>query len=419
MRRPLLVLFILVLCVALNYTKKENLDKTYDNKVVRVHGTVKEKKVNQRYNEYRVDKFLVRDYSKNKKIDIGQKLDIKGNFKSLDNMNYEEFDYGRYLKSNGYKGLIYISSYKVVGKDKVYTYLGKTKNCISYINRYLYKKNSDFINSLYLGQRQDLSEKEIEMFSRTGTSHVIAISGMHTTILCTLISFMIGGINKVFKLILMSIIMILYCMMVGTSPSIIRAIVFIIVLYSAVFIDKKRDGISTLSLIGSFLVINNPYIIYNISFQLSFLATLSIIYFYGYINNKLRISLISLTLSSNILTLPVIYYNFKGIPITSIISNLIIVPFIGIIIYFSIISVIMFKINIFISKVIARLNIIIIDIIYFLLDKLSNFDFLYIEIDEPSKFIVITYYAVVFLYMYCKELKVMKEQENELQGYYK
>jgi competence protein ComEC len=206
--------------------------------------------------------------------------------------------------------------------------------------------------------------------------------------------------------------------MIGTSPSIVRAIAFTMILYLAIFFDRKIDGISTLSLIGIFLVINNPYIIYNISFQLSFLATLSIIYFYGYINNVIKLSLISLTLASNILTLPIIYYNFKGIPIISVISNMVIVPFIGIIMYMSIISISIFKINIGIAKFIAYFNIIIIDNIYFLLEKLSSLDFAYIEIDNPNMIYVLIYYTAIFLYMIYKELKVMKEQKNELQGYY-
>jgi len=206
--------------------------------------------------------------------------------------------------------------------------------------------------------------------------------------------------------------------MIGLTPSILRAIAFITILYLSVFMDKKRDGISTLALIGIFLAINNPYIIYNISFQLSFLATLSIIYFYGYINDVIKISLISLTLASNILTLPIIYYNFKGIPIISIVSNIIIVPFIGLIIYMSIISVTIFNINIGIAKFIAYFNRVLINGIYYLLDILSNLDFAYIEIDNPSMVYVIIYYIAVFLYMVYKELKVMKEQINELQGYY-
>ena len=181
----------------------------------------------------------------------------------------------------------------------------------------------------------------------------------------------IRGINKFYKLLILFIIMNFYMMMIGASPSIIRAIYFIIILYLAVFLDKKRDGISTLSLVGIFLIINNPYIIYNISFQLSFLATLSIIYFYGYIKNILKINLISLTVAANILTIPIIYYNFKGVPIISIISNMIVVPFIAIIMYLSIISISLFNINIGVSKFIAEINSIIVNVIYFLLEKIS------------------------------------------------
>ena len=179
------------------------------------------------------------------------------------------------------------------------------------------------------------------------------------------------------------------------------------------------DGVSTLSLIGIFLIINNPYIIYNISFQLSFLATLSIIYFYGYINQIFKISLVSLTISANILTVPLIYYNFKGIPLFTIVSNMIIVPFMGVIIYLSVASIIIFKINLWVAKLIAYFNKYIIDIIYYLLNKISIFNFAYIEIDNPKLYYVITYYIILFSYMTYNELKIMKEQENELQGYYK
>lgn len=419
MRRPLLIVFLIIMIISLLYTNNKILDGSYNDEKVEITGTVEHKKEKEKYDEYRISKILVRDYTKSRNIKVGDEIIIRGKFKSLGKMNDFKFDYGRYLKSIGCEGLIYIESYKIIGENKFYKSLGKLKEYIRNSNRYLYKKNSDFINSLVLGEKDELSENEKDMFSRTGTSHIIAISGLHTGILCVLISFIIGGVNKFYKLVILITIMFIYCIMIGSSPSILRAIFFIIVLYIAIFTDRKRDGISTLSLIGIILLVNNPYILYNISFQLSFLATLSIIYFYGYINNKLKISVISLTLASNILTLPIIYYNFNGIPIISVISNIIIVPFIGIIIYVSILSIVLFNINITISKYIAYFNCIIINAIYFLLCNLSDLDFAYVEIENPSKVYVIIYYTVVFSYMIYKELKVMKEQTNELQGYYK
>ncbi|MEF9990753.1 MAG: ComEC/Rec2 family competence protein [Romboutsia sp.] len=419
MRRPLLIILIFIITIAYFTTSNPKLNNEYSNDIVSVKGIVKGQIEKDKYDEYKVDRFLVRDYSRMKKLEVGKIVEINGEFKSLDEMKYEDFDYGRYIKSTGCKGIIYIKSYKNIGENKIYTFLNQIKTNTRSTLRYLYKNNSDFINSILIGEKENLTQEEKKVFSKTGTSHIIAISGFHVGILCGVVAFIMKKINRFYKLIVLILIMMLYSLMVGSPPSIIRAVVFMIILYMAVFLDRKRDSLSTLSVIGIFLITNNPYIIYNVSFQLSFLATLSIIYFYGYINDKVKVSIISLTLSSNILTLPIVYYNFKGIPLISIIGNIVIVPFMAIIMYLSIISVISFSINIWIAKSIAYFNRIIINSIYFLLEKVSNIDFAYIEIDNPKKYYVIIYYIIVFSYMIYKELKVMKEQENELQGYYK
>ena len=419
MRRPFLIIFIILLIVSFIYTNTNAINTDYGNEDIEIIGIVKYKKEKERYNEYIVGKFVVRDYTKYKKIKVGSEIKLTGKFKDLNKMSYESFDYDRYLRSMGYKGLIYLKDYSIVGNNLMYEYIYKVKSYISNTIRYLYKTNSDFINSMMLGQKDDLSQNEKLMFTRTGTSHIIAISGLHTGILSGLIIFMMGKINKIYKLIVLSTMMFIYSAMVGNSPSIIRAIMFMISLYLSFFLDRKMDKISTLSFIGILFVINNPYIIYNISFQLSFLATLSIIYFYGYINNKLNIKIISLTLSANILTIPIIYYNFEGIPLVSILGNIIIVPFIGIIIYLAILSLILFNINIYISSIVVYINRFILEIIYVLLEKISNLDFAYIAIEEPKLYYVIIYYIVVFLYMIYKEAKTIKEQSHELQGYYK
>ena len=419
MRRPFLIIFIILLIVSFIYTNTNAINTDYGNEDIEIIGIVKYKKEKERYNEYIVGKFVVRDYTKYKKIKVGSEIKLTGKFKDLNKMSYESFDYGRYLRSMGYKGLIYLKDYSIVGNNLMYEYIYKAKSYISNTIRYLYKTNSDFINSMMLGQKDDLSQNEKLMFTRTGTSHIIAISGLHTGILSGLIIFMMGKINKIYKLIVLSTMMFIYSTMVGNSPSIIRAIMFMISLYLSFFLDRKMDKISTLSFIGILFVINNPYIIYNISFQLSFLATLSIIYFYGYINNKLNIKIISLTLSANILTIPIIYYNFEGIPLVSILGNIIIVPFVGIIIYLAMLSLILFNINIYISSIVVHINRFILETIYVLLERISNLDFAYIAIEEPKLYYVIIYYIVVFLYMIYKEAKTIKEQSHELQGYYK
>ncbi|MEG0854889.1 MAG: ComEC/Rec2 family competence protein [Terrisporobacter sp.] len=419
MRRPLLIIFIILLITSYVIANNKSLDDIGDKEKITIEGIVKDKVEKEKYDQYRIEKYLVNDYSRKLDIKIGKIVKINGSIKSLDKMNYDDFNYGRYIKSIGYKGVVFTKGYKLLGENKFYAYLGQLKSYLVDTFRYLYKSNSDFINSLILGQKENLNKEEKEMFSRTGTSHVIAISGLHTGILCTMIAIIIRGINRIYKLVILTIIMILYSILVGFSPSVIRSIVFVVIMYLAIFFERKRDGISSLSLIGSFLMIDNPYIIYNTSFQLSFLATLSIIYFYKIINKYLKISIISISLCANILTLPVIYYTFGGIPLLFILGNIIIVPVIGVVMNLSIISLILFQFSIITSKILAYMNKSIIIMVYYLLDKLSNMKLSYIEIENPKLFYVIFYYILIFSYMTYRELRIMKEQENGLQGYYK
>ena len=417
MRRPLLLIFILLLILGFFITKDRELDNINEDTKTTITGVVKDKKEKSKYTQYIIDGYLVNDYKRKYELKIGKVVSVQGKLKDLDRMNFDDFNYGRYIKSCGYKGVIYSDYFKVIGQNKFYINLGQLKMYMRDTFRYLYKDTSNFINSFLLGMKEDLTQEENEMFSRTGTSHVIAISGLHTNIICILIAYVIRGINKLYKLFILMIIMVLYSIMVGFSPSIVRAVAFVAVMYLAVFLFKKRDGITTLSLIASVLIINNPYTIYNVSFQLSFLATLSILYFNKIIKKRLKFDIVSMTIAANILTMPIVYYVFGGIPVLSILGNIVIIPFIGIIMNLSIFSILFFEFNLNITKVIVYINKTLINMVYYILDKLSQIEIGYIEVENPSMTYVIIYYVLIFSYMIYKELKTMKEQENEIQGY--
>ena len=114
MRRPFLIIFIILLIVSFIYTNTNAINTDYGNEDIEIIGIVKYKKEKERYNEYIVGKFVVRDYTKYKKIKVGSEIKLTGKFKDLNKMSYESFDYGRYLRSMGYKGLIYLKDYSIV-----------------------------------------------------------------------------------------------------------------------------------------------------------------------------------------------------------------------------------------------------------------------------------------------------------------
>ncbi len=100
MRRPFLMIFIMILMIALICTQNKSNNK-FKNDVFEINGVVKSFKTKERYNEYEVDEYLVRDYTKTSNIKVGHEVYIKGDIKNLEDMKYENFDYGRYLRSKG------------------------------------------------------------------------------------------------------------------------------------------------------------------------------------------------------------------------------------------------------------------------------------------------------------------------------
>ena len=416
MRRPMLFILIVVIVFSYIYTNKKEITKIEENNI-KVSGIVTNIEKKEKYICYEVNDYLVQSYNKNNIIKVGSEVIIEGKNKDLNSLKYDDFDYGRYLKSKGYRGLIYLDKYEVKGKSEFYTMIGDIKEDIYGKIQYLYKEKSSFLQALIIGIKNDLTLYERDLFSKTGISHIVSISGMHISIIAGIIIILIGKINKIYKFILLEIGVMLYYLIVGEMPSIQRAIIFSIINYVSFFIDRRNDGISSLSIIGVLLITNNPYIIYNLSFQLSFLATLSIIYFRTYIKNIVKSNILAITISANILTIPIIYYYFNIISIVSIISNVIVTPFIGAIMIMGIFSVSIFELNVSLAKYISSVLIDIINSIYILLDKLSGIKFAYIEVENPKIYYVIIYYVVIFIYMVYKERKTIKEQKNELQGY--
>ncbi|GAA0101231.1 ComEC/Rec2 family competence protein [Paraclostridium bifermentans] len=420
MRRPIFITFCIMISISFIVTSfYTNEDYKNDkNCTIEMEGLVKNKVNKNNYVQYHIEDYLINDYSNKIDIKPGQIISFKGTLKKHENFKDEKFDYSRYLKSKGYNGIVEINDYKIIGDNFIYIKLFNIKDKISKTIKYLYKDKSKFINSIILGEKEGIDSEANEIFSKTGVSHILALSGLHVSILITIIGFSFGRINNLLKFAFLAFILWSYSIMVGQSPSIIRAIVCSLISYLAIFVQKRSDSINNLSIVGISLIINNPYVIYNISFQLSFLATLSIIYFYGYINEKIKVKTVSLTLAANILTSPIVYLYFKNISIVCIVSNIVVVPLLSIIIYISILSAIVLPFSLILTKIMVGINTSIIDFIYMTLEFLYNINGSFIEFENSNKILVIVYYILVGIFMIYKEIKTIKEQRNELQGYH-
>ncbi|MBM3411855.1 MAG: ComEC family competence protein [Bacteroidetes bacterium] len=201
--------------------------------------------------------------------------------------------------------------------------------------------------ALLIGYRQHLDPILQESYSKTGVVHIIAISGMHLALLGWLLQFFVGPFEKnkigrwLSQLLVIPIIW-LFTLLAGASPSVLRAALAFTIVSIGKMIGRKPSSLNTLAAAGFLLLVIQPYWLWDLGFQLSFVAVLSILLFAKPIQDtlptpysllKLLTTLISVTLAAQILTTPFTLFYFQQFPLGFLLSNLIAVPLSSYILY--------------------------------------------------------------------------------------
>ncbi|NOX34052.1 MAG: DUF4131 domain-containing protein, partial [Deltaproteobacteria bacterium] len=280
-------------------------------------------------------------------------------------MNPGAFDYERFLKLKG----IYGTAYTDIRKIKILTRMDQI-TCFSKLIRKIEKLRTNYyyfilnssenstpgkiLASLITGKKQAIPLDVRDLFSKAGISHLLAISGLHLSIVCTLffsflytvLSFIPGlviqGRAKKTAGILTIVPLVFYAVFSGFSPSTQRALIMIIVLLFSFISEKEKDILSSLSVAGILILIINPAAVFSISFQLSFAAVIFIIYGLSLLKNfsfmfkKTLLAKISLmicvTFFAGMGTLPLVAHYFNIISTIALISNCIFIPLTGFIV---------------------------------------------------------------------------------------
>ena len=305
----------------------------------------------------------------------GGKLLVNANIEDIsEKTNFYSFDYKKYNENRGvFKRLTINEVQAVENIDSVYFKFITFRNKLSLkINKELTFDKSGYFQALIFGDKGYLLKDDINSFKNLGTSHLLAISGLHIGVLISLIYFSLlkfrVSVKYIEKIIL--IIVPLYMLLSGASASVLRA-GFMIIFY--ILLRRKNiDKLGSLLFTFLILIMYNPLLIFNIGFQLSFLITFCLLMSESYIKkakNKfhgaLRISLIS-TLAS----MPILMYNFYNIVYISVFSNIILVPIFSVVIFpLVIFSYILFLINIQLFNTICRP---ILNITFNIFDKIQD-----------------------------------------------
>lgn len=420
-RRPLVLLAILLTVISFFITsevqkKRKDIKLEIKDKEVVLNIEVKEFYTKVSTKNY----FLYFRKLQKDRINIGDVLEFSGTTKSdvINSGEEDEFNFYRYVRSCGKKEAVDVTSCKRVGRSNFFTIVGRLKSYCRDTNRYLYREESSILNSLVIGDKSDLDEKMMERFRRAGTSHILAISGLHMDIIFGAVMFIVGNVMKKSRLFFVSALIIFYWMVSGFAISALRAIIMVFVLNFSSLIYKRNDGLSTLALAYLCIVSTNIWAIYNVGLQLSFAACLSAILFTSRIKKILKSTVLSLSISCNILVLPLVVYYFKGSSIVFALGNIFTVPFIGTVMMLDIISLFLFKLSLTLASVVSFFAKILLKIIMWFNTWTGDFSFSYINFRSLGLKFIFIYYIIIFtivIYVYRKNLR---ESFNGVQRFY-
>lgn len=212
-------------------------------------------------------------------FDYGDLVTISGTMRSPE--PFGGFDYPAYLASQGIAGVMLADTATVVGKDAgwrelPYSLRGRLSESIEETLPY---PQSALGQALLLGLRGDLPPEMVQDFRSTGTSHLLAISGLHVGVLVAM--FLAGSAwlfgRRGFYFLAVPLIMVwAYALVSGLPPSVVRAAVMGSVYLIAVGVGRPGSVIPALALSAGLMTVVSPEIIQRISFQLSFTAVAGI-----------------------------------------------------------------------------------------------------------------------------------------------
>lgn len=274
---------------------------------------------------------------------VVEKIRVFGEGKAADPArNPGGFDYQLYCRSKGISGIVYADGYTVTG-GKVHVFsdsLYRIRRLLSdRLKMIALPEDAGILSAVLFGEKEDLDSTIYELYRKNGISHLLAISGLHVSIVGLGIwkLFRKGGAGFWISGIFAEGFLLAYGMMVGSGASVARAVSMAGLSFLAAAVGRTYDLPTAMCIPAAGLLLTHPYLLTQASFQLSFLAVTSLVYpgrlFSSrgeklFTNEKISAAVTALftSLSIQMVTAPVVLWHSFGIPVYGVFLNLIVIP---------------------------------------------------------------------------------------------
>jgi competence protein ComEC len=283
-----------------------------------------------------------------KDLEFGDLLNITGSL-SPPGIN-SSTSYQVYLQRQGIQAQVNYPQIVVIekssGKSISALLLRLRIYCEQVIRQMFPQPEAALVDGVLLGREGDLPADLVSAYQATGTAHIFAVSGFNIAIMAGVFSAIFKRLFSRWYAALMAILgIVFYALLVGGTPSVIRAAIMGSLGIVAQMIGRRSAGLTTLAFTAAIMCLLNPVLPWDVSFQLSFMATLGLILFAGPLQHWLEHWLTKrmpsekarkwaepigeyflFTLAAQVMTLPVIAYHFQRLSLSAVLANPLVLP---------------------------------------------------------------------------------------------
>ena len=344
------------------------------------------------------------------------------------------FDYERYMNLQGIyaTGFVYNNSDIILLRQNTASGIRfKLETFRLYLKEIIYSNAStpqrEIIEAMTIGNQNAIPVDVRNNFNKTGTSHILSISGLHIGMVATITFFFISLILKRSEYLMLrfniikvasaaSLLMVLfYTLIAGMGVTVIRSALMAIVFLCALFLGRQKDIYNALALAALIILVISPNALFDISFQLSFTAVMAIIYIVPrfsnfslplleglplWCQNTLRHIYLSILVcvAATLGTLPLIVFYFNRISAITIIANLISVPLLGTIaLAFSMAFILCAFFSPTIAGFFIKISSFFVQISVYVIDYLASLSWSSFSFTKPNIAEIVIFYLLIFI----------------------
>lgn len=350
-------------------------------------------------------------------ISPGNKICASGIFiKGRTCRNPGEFDYNNYLHLYGTTGILNvynINDFKILSHSKNWfpdILFQVRKNIAEKLSKYHDFDAASLMKGLLLADRSEMNEETKTEFVNAGVVHVLAVSGLNVEYILLLCVILLGRLNIYSKYLLTILFLIFFLFITGIQASVLRAVLMSSIVIIGYITSRSTSVINSLALSALILLTFYPFYLYDPGFQLSYAAVFSMAVIYPYFHKEIKniknriikifAQLVALSFSAQLGTIPFTLYYFGKLSITSLAANLIVIPFIGIIVGIGIASLLFSYISPFIALSYGSINSLFTKLLYFIVHISGTEHYSFVRIRNFTLYDSIIFYLLLIALIY-------------------